>query len=111
MPSRDSARLAIVALGEPMVEFNQARADGATDSELLPAQDLLHSLSGVLGLRLEPKTVDNQGAEPFIEMLIELRRELRAQKMYALADQLRQKLTAAGVILEDSKEGTTWRWG
>jgi len=27
MPSRDSARLAIVALGEPMVEFNQARAD------------------------------------------------------------------------------------
>ncbi len=27
MPSRDSARLAIVALGEPMVEFNQALAD------------------------------------------------------------------------------------
>jgi len=24
---------------------------------------------------------------------------------------VRQRLTALGVILEDSKEGTTWRWG
>ena len=31
-------------------------------------------------------------------------------KQYELTDQIRQKLTGLGVILEDSKEGTTWRW-
>ena len=102
---------ALAALYELVRVINQARADGATDADLQPAQATLRRLSGVLGLRLEPKKVENQAAAPFIEMLIELRRELRAQKMYALADQLRQKLASAGVILEDSKEGTTWRWG
>ena len=63
-----------------------------------------------MGLRLEEAEQESQAAEPFIELLIDLRRELRAQKNYALADQIRQKLTALGVLLEDSKEGTTWHW-
>ena len=44
------------------------------------------------------------------DLLIDLRRELRSQKNYALADHIRQQLTELGVALEDSKEGTTWRW-
>jgi len=101
---------ALAALYELVRVINQARADGATDAELQPSQALLRKLSGVLGLRLQEKKVDSQGAAPFIELLIDLRRELRAQKQYALADQVRQKLSATGVILEDSKEGTTWHW-
>ena len=64
----------------------------------------------MLGLRLEDEKKDSQAADPFIQLLIELRRDLRSQKNYAMADQIRQKLTALGVTLEDSKEGTTWRW-
>jgi cysteinyl-tRNA synthetase len=102
---------ALAALFELVRLANQARADGASDTQLQPIQAQLRKLAGVLGLRLEPKQVDNQGAAPFIELLIELRRDLRTQKQYALADQVRQKLAAAGVVLEDSKEGTTWHWG
>jgi cysteinyl-tRNA synthetase len=101
---------ALAALFELVRAANQARADGATDAELLPAQALLRKLTGVLGLSLEEQKKDGQGASPFIELLIELRRDLRTQKNYALSDQIRQKLTALGVTLEDSKEGTTWRW-
>jgi len=36
---------------------------------------------------------------------------MRKQKQYALGDMVRERLTKLGVILEDSKEGTTWRWG
>jgi cysteinyl-tRNA synthetase len=35
---------------------------------------------------------------------------LRRQKLWALSDMVRDRLTALGVILEDSKDGTTWRW-
>jgi len=41
---------------------------------------------------------------------VEVRNELRAQKNWALSDKIRDELKALGVILEDSKEGTTWSW-
>lgn len=41
--------------------------------------------------------------------LIGLRQDFRAQKEYARADQLRDKLKEAGIFLEDTKEGVRWR--
>ena len=38
-----------------------------------------------------------------------LRRELRQQKLWALSDRIRANLAELGVLLEDSKDGTTWR--
>ncbi len=102
---------ALAALFELVHAANQARSVGATGAELEQAQELMRKLVGVLGLRLEEEKESSQGAAPFIELLIDLRRELRTQKNYVLADQVRQKLAALGVILEDSKEGTTWRRG
>jgi cysteinyl-tRNA synthetase len=40
----------------------------------------------------------------------DVRRALRSQKNFALADEIRDKLKAAGVILEDGPAGTRWRW-
>jgi cysteinyl-tRNA synthetase len=51
------------------------------------------------------------GAAPFIDLLIDVRRELRAAKQYALADKLRADLAALGVTLEDSPQGTSWKLG
>jgi len=42
--------------------------------------------------------------------LIEIRRELRAQKLWALSDMVRNRLGELGVVLEDGKEGTNWNW-
>jgi len=90
--------------------INQTRADGANDGELKPAQDVLRELTGVYGLSMQQsKTIENS-ANAFIDLLVELRTDLRKQKLYAMGDQIRDRLAKLGVVLEDSKEGTTWRW-
>jgi cysteinyl-tRNA synthetase len=90
--------------------INQAHAEGATAAQLAPAQDLLKELTGVLGLQLENSRAGDQAVEPFIQLLIDLRLELRAQKLYQLSDLIRNRLLDMGVILEDGKGGTSWRF-
>ena len=90
--------------------INQARDAGASAQAVSSGQDLLRRLMEVFGLRVERHTAKSADADPFIELLIQMRRELRQQKLWALADQIRNRLTELGIILEDGKEGTTWRW-
>ena len=63
----------------------------------------------MFGLRLQaPQTVAT-AADPFIELAIELRARLRNDKLFALADTVRNALTEAGITLEDHKGTTTWQ--
>jgi cysteinyl-tRNA synthetase len=100
----------LAALFELVRGINQARADGATDAELDAAQGRLRELGGVLGLRLASAEEKPQAVAPFINLLLEVRTELRKQKLWALSDLVRNRLTELGVTLEDSKEGTSWRY-
>jgi cysteinyl-tRNA synthetase len=90
--------------------INQTRADGALSEELAPAQALLLKLTSALGLSIEKETVSNQTVDGFVDLLIEIRKDLRANKMWALSDKVRDQLAGLGVILEDSKDGTSWHW-
>lgn len=72
---------------------------------------MLRELAGVLGLTLAAPEGDAAAAGPFIELLVELHNDLRAAKQYELSDKLRERLAEMGVVLEDSGEGTRWRWG
>ena len=101
---------ALASLFDLVRVINQTRADGATDQELLPSQQMIRELTGVLGLQLEEEDQGKQAADPFIDLLVEVRMELRKQKQFALSDLIRDRLTDLGVALEDSKEGTSWHW-
>jgi len=90
--------------------INTARDAGANAAQLKPAQDTLRELGNVFGLRLSEKT-GSEGADKFIDLLMEVRSEVRKQKLWALSDQIRNRLKELGVTLEDSKEGSHWRWG
>ena len=92
--------------------INVARDAGATRDELNPAQDLLRELTGVWGLSLEADVEKSSqtAADPFVQMLIDLRLTLRKEKNWALSDQIRDDLKANGVVLEDSKDATQWHW-
>ena len=89
--------------------INSARDAGATAEQLRDAQDTLRELTGILGLELTEKEGSGD-ADKFINLLVEVRTEVRAQKLWALSDQIRDKLKELGISIEDTKEGTSWRW-
>jgi cysteinyl-tRNA synthetase len=98
---------ALAALFDLAREINRARDEGRRTEE---AQAALREFAGVLGLTLaEPRAAADSRAERFIDLLLELRNDLRAAKQYELSDKLRERLAEEGVILEDSAEGTRWR--
>jgi cysteinyl-tRNA synthetase len=91
--------------------INQARDADVPQSALDQAQVLLRELAeDVFGLRLERQETEIVGAAPFIDMLVDFRGQLRDQKLWELSDQLRDQLDELGILIEDSKDGTSWRW-
>jgi cysteinyl-tRNA synthetase len=66
-------------------------------------------LAGVFGLSLTQKDQLDAEAAPFIDLLLEIRRELRTAKQFELSDRIRDRLSELGVSLEDGKGGTVWR--
>lgn len=95
---------------ELVTAINRARDAGVGQEPLAKAQAGLRELTGVLGLRLEPARERGAEAAPFIDLLIETRSKLRAAKQWTLADELRDRLAELGVIVEDTREGSTWRF-
>jgi cysteinyl-tRNA synthetase len=90
--------------------INQARSSGATDQQLASAQDKIRDLTAVFGLTLAEDADNKSKADPFIDLLIDLRTMLRKDKLWNYTDLIRDRLRENGVILEDSKEKSTWRW-
>ncbi len=92
-----------------------ATAEAATSAApaYLAAVTVLRELSQILGLfRQPPARPEVNGdslTEPLLELLLELRTRLRKEKNFALADEIRKRLTALGVVLEDRPDGTRWR--
>jgi len=43
-----------------------------------------------------------------MQLFIQLRKEAKDNKNFALADEIRNKLTSLSIELKDSREGTTW---
>jgi len=122
---------AIATLFDLAREIN--RADEAR-YEVIGARQTLKELAGVLGLTLEllekpsldaKSYADIVGAisalppeakqwqpsenESYIEHLIWLRNQLRADKQWQQADIIRAKLDELGIALEDTPKGTEWK--
>ncbi len=87
-------------------DLNRGRDEGHNVAD---AVSTLRELAAVLGLRLEAAAQDSMAAAPFIDLLLELRKELREAKQYALADRIRNGLSDLDILLEDSAAGTTWK--
>ncbi|MDL1892171.1 cysteine--tRNA ligase [Sphingobacteriales bacterium CHB3] len=69
----------------------------------------------ILGLTFDDTRGDSSDAlilDGLMGLILDLRKDIRAQKMYALSDKIRDTLKAMGIVVEDKKDGTTtWRKG
>jgi cysteinyl-tRNA synthetase len=96
---------AMAALFDLVREINRASENGAGTAR---ARESLGELAGVLGLTLERTDGDGEAA-PLVDLLVQTRAELRAAKMYAQADGIRDRLEELGYVLEDGPGGTIWK--
>lgn len=90
--------------------INQAHDSGLAPEAVAAAQGVLRELADVLGLTLEEPEVQRE-AQPFIELLLAVRDDLRAAREYKLADKIRAELAALGIVVEDGPDGSSWRPG
>ena len=104
---------ALAVLFELVNELNTAKRSDPVLASKLAAE--LKRLAGVVGLLQQDPDQFLKGEEradglshDAIEAMIQQRIEAKRNKDYAESDRIRDVLAAQGIILKDSREGTSW---
>lgn len=111
-----NAPAALAALFELTRQVNTMLAAGPQPGRAtLAAIDAVYCElgGGVLGV-IPPSTAvsGDAGREAgLVQLLIEMRMQARARKDFAASDNIRDSLRGLGIVLEDGKDGTTWKAG
>ena len=63
----------------------------------------------VLGLTTLSESGDNSKLEGVMDLVLNLRQQARENKDWATSDKIRDGLAAAGLVVKDGKEGTSWK--
>ena len=100
----------LVREGNKLLEAVQEGDDVAREG-LLELLDPFLELTGVLGFTFSEGVGDADLLGGLVEYLLELREEARGEKAFARADQIRERLTELGVLVEDTPAGPRWRLG
>ncbi len=84
--------------------------ESISNEDLNILQQTMHIfINDVLGLEnVSEASNDSDKLSGAVELLIRLRQEARANKDFALSDKIRDELAAAGIQLQDGKDGTTF---
>ena len=96
---------ALAAIFMLVRDINTLIAEGAGKAALEACADMFDQLTGVLGLVYNRKT---EALDRDIEALIEQRTAARKAKDFKTADEIRDKLKAMGIVLEDTPQGVKW---
>jgi cysteinyl-tRNA synthetase len=107
---------ALAVLFDLSRDVNQSLASGGpfTPASLNQVSECFAELAnGILGISMQsaahPVSGDGALDAGLMQLIINLRHEIRAQKLWSLSDKIRDALAALGISLEDKKEGTTWK--
>lgn len=87
------------------VLYDVLKTDALSDSTKLA---LIENFESVLSLGLLEEEEISSEMKSYIENKIEERKVAKQNQNYALADQIRQELLEQGILLKDTKEGTTY---
>lgn len=70
--------------------------------------DIFNELTGVLNIANKAVEEDDSLSQK-VEDLIAKRAQAKKEKNFALADQIRDELTAMGIAIEDTRQGVKWK--
>lgn len=97
---------AISVIFEMVKRANITITEESSKAYIIRVKELLEKLLDVLGLLSERK---EENLDARVEALIAERQTARKEKNFARADEIRNELTAMGILLEDTKEGVKWK--
>lgn len=108
-----NTRVALAGMFDLVRDLNNAKSNADLARDLAGQLKALGLILGVLQenpeVFLQAGGADQIAADD-VERLIAERIQAKKDKQYARADEIRQELLAVGVVLEDSRDGTTqWR--
>jgi len=88
-----------------------AKPEGASLQAMADIARFFDEAGGsVLGILSGGAQSAGESLEPqLMNLIISIRKDIRAQKLWALSDKIRDELKAAGVVLEDGKDATFWK--
>ncbi len=89
--------------------INEYLTEPVNKGVLREAADVYSELLGVLGLFEKRSAGGDEVTERLITVITDLREEQRKEKNYAFADLIRDRLAEAGVEIQDTSDGTTWK--
>lgn len=69
---------------------------------------IINVMEEALGVKLKLETVVGNMTSELIEFILELRRETRNEKNWAMSDKIRDRLAEMGIKIKDGKDKTTW---
>jgi len=69
---------------------------------------IINVMEEALGVKLKLETVVGNMTSELIEFILELRREARNEKNWAMSDKIRDRLAEMGIKIKDGKDKTTW---
>jgi cysteinyl-tRNA synthetase len=112
---------ALAIVFDAVAEANRLLDLGGTPDPLVAA---IHEIVSVLGIEIEAERLDDiahlvaalgkefgvNGGSPaeVLSSLIEMRAQARAERDFARSDLIRDRLTDAGVLVEDTSDGARW---
>ena len=101
---------AIGVLQEIVAAANRFKADARAEDRpaLREAVKLIRELTHPLGLFPDEEASTGSIHADLIELLIELRAQLRDKREFELSDRIRDRLEELGIALKDGPSGTIW---
>lgn len=107
---------AIAVLFDLSRDINQILAQGAAFSAvslqeaLALYEELGHAVLGLaLGNEASGDATSKHLEDQLMGLVISVRSDIRTQKLWSVSDKIRDGLGKMGIVLEDKKEGTSWR--
>jgi len=104
-----NSRAAIAVIFDLARETNRLLAEGKlSQTGVRDLLSFLEEADQVLGI-LPQEKAGEETLNGVVQILIEVRKELRKRKLFDLADSIRDRLAEKGIKLEDTAEGAKWK--